>query len=205
MRSTALAIAWALAVTLPMAPAGPEAIAAEASLAAVPADEILFESPRVRIYRALDRHGRPTTVVTNLDENGEPLDPAVDPPAPRPEPAAAPRPESPPVKVAIRRGNGEERAAGEDEIEVQSDESGGTTIVININNNPPAAPPAPAPPQPALVAVPVLGYGGIVGPFRYPEHHHFLGYGHGVRSPSSFSALGLRASDRFITPDAEDP
>jgi hypothetical protein len=223
----ACAIALALALAFSLASAGPESIAAEASVAVVPADEVLFQSPRVRIYRALDRHGRPTIVLTNLDENGEPLDPeeeerpvpSVQRPHVSPGAASAPgraanagegRRGGAPVKVAIRPGDGEERAAGEDEIEVRNDDGGGTTIVININNNPPpppapAPPPAPPPPPPAVVTVPVLGYGGIVGPFRYPEHHHFLGYGHGVRSPSSFSALGLRVSDRFLTPEAEEP
>lgn len=179
-------------------------------------ENVLFQSSQVRIYHTLDRHGRLATVLTNLDENGAPLDPDWEPAAPvgtraatpasPPEaPAVAPRTGSAPLRIAIRPREGAERAAEADEIELRQDEAGGTTVVININNNPPAAPPTPAPPSSALVAVPVALYGGIVGPFHYPEHHHFLGYGHGVRSPSSFSALGLRASDRVIIPDAGEP
>jgi hypothetical protein len=190
--------------------------------------EIIFQSPQLRIYRTLDKNGRVATVVTNLDAEGNPLDAGRERRAPEDtfstgaqtelieeRPAAPPERGEPragapraggAVKVSVRSGDGPERPADAGEIEVRGDEAGGTNIVININNLPP--PPAPAPPparEPVVVAWPVGFPGGIVGPFRYPEHQYFLGYGPGVRSPSSFSALGLRAKDRFILPEAEEP
>jgi hypothetical protein len=181
-------------------------------------DETLLNARDLRIYRGVNRFGRATLILTNLDDEGNLLQPAGerayrpspprdraadDEPAPRADREdAAAATETAPVRVSVRTDEGEERAADAGEIEVRSDAAGGTTIVININNNPP---PAPAPPPPAVVTFPWGLYGGIAGAFRYPEHHHFLGYGHGVRSPSSFSALGLRASDRFVIPDAGEP
>jgi hypothetical protein len=204
----------------------PAALAAGSFDRPDPEVEIIFQTAQLRIYRTVDKNGRPATVVTNLDAEGNPLDagwgqqvledrlgtgaqpapideqPAADPN--RSEPQAGASPARGAVKVSVRSGDGPERPADDGEIEVRGDEAGGTTVVININNNPP--PPAPAPPPaygPTVPAWPVVLYGGIVGPFRYPEHHHFLGYGLGVRSPSSFSALGLRASDRFLQPDPD--
>jgi hypothetical protein len=71
-------------------------------------------------------------------------------------------------------------------------EAGGTTIVININN----PPPSPAAAAPAVLYV-VPAFGGLPGPFRYPDRQPFLGYGHGIGSPSRFSGLGLNASNGF--------
>jgi hypothetical protein len=182
-------------------------------------DETLLSTRDLRICRGVDRFGRATTILTNLDDEGNPLLPAGEATARRPETRAretdyapAPDPEAgraaaaggegAEVRVSFRTGEGEERPAGAGDVEVRSDDAGGTTIVININNHPPAP---PAPPAGAVVALPFGLYGGIVGPFRYPDRHYFLGYGPGIRSPSSFSALGLRASDRFAFPEAEGP
>jgi hypothetical protein len=185
-------------------------LAFSAAHAAPGGDEVLFASPDLRIYRTFDRHGNPTIVLTNLDDEGNFLDPrtareeapAARPPAPRERPAppaataaggrddeardeASPNP----VRVVVR-GGGAERPAGDGEVEVTTEAGGSTTIVININNNPP--PPASVP-----AVYPILSFGGLPGAFRYPEHLHFLGYGHGTGSPSLFSGLGLNAGNRF--------
>ena len=189
--------------------------------------EILFQSPQLRIYRAVDRNGRLATVLTNLDAEGNLLDRGLergttgDLPAagtrPAPvderaaahdehrEPAGAVSPAGGGFKVSLKPGDEPERPAGDGEVEVRGDAAGGTTIVININNLPPPPAPAPPPAREAVVVAWPVGYpGGIVGPIRYPENHHFLGYGPTVRSPSSFSALGLKLKDRFF-PGAEEP
>ncbi|MBI4169669.1 MAG: hypothetical protein HY510_07005 [Acidobacteria bacterium] len=180
-----------------------------AAHAAPGSDEILFASPDLRIYRTFDRHGNPTIVLTNLDDEGNFLDPrtareeapAARPPAPRERPVPPAdtaargddewtgKPSAGPVQVVVR-GGGAGRPVDYGEVEVTTDAGGGTTIVININNNlpPPAAVPA---------VYPILSYGGLPGAFRYPEHQHFLGYGHGTGSPSLFSGLGLNAGNRF--------
>ena len=39
--------------------------------------------------------------------------------------------------------------------------------------------------------------GGLVGPYRYPDQLHFLGYSGTGASPGWFSGLGLNPSNRF--------
>ncbi|MGH9749514.1 MAG: hypothetical protein ACRD5D_01385 [Candidatus Polarisedimenticolia bacterium] len=172
-------------------------------------DRTIFETRDLRICAALDRQGRAGLLLTNLDDDGNRLVPAkVEEtpvrPAPRPRPEAPPAAgnepgtersreeagEPPSVKVVVRS-DGDERPAGEGEVEVTT-RGEGTTIVINVN------PPAPDPPAPIFVPVSgVVAVGGLPGPFRYPEHHHFLGYGHSVSSPGLFSGLGLNPSNRY--------
>ncbi len=175
--------------------------------AAPPANETIFESPDLRIYRALDRDGRAVVVLTNIDQDGNFFPgrrqeqvaerPAALPEScaagsgPAPAPPGAEEPKRRSVRVRVGGDDGSERPAREDEIEIGSDGTGDTTIVININN------PAPAPSAAPILAYPVLAFGGLPGPFRYPDHLHFLGYGHGVGSPSLFSGLGLNAGNHF--------
>ncbi len=181
-----------------------------ACVAEIPADgapgDTVFQAPGLRIYRGLDRHGGPTLVLTNLDEEGgflsgrdetpgggvpavgSPHDSAANPPADQAS-AAAPAP----VTITVREGDGTERPAGTGDIDVATDAAGGTTIVININNLPP---PRAEVPNPTFV-YPVVAIGGLPGPFRYPDRQPFLGYGLGIRSPSWFGGLGLNAGNRF--------
>ncbi len=140
----------------------------------------------VRVFRALGRHGNPSVVITNLDDAGNLL-----PGASTRDPGVSPRqPICPPAGDDAAQ---EPRGPAADGAEAQENTNAGTTIVININNIP-AAPPEP-------VALPVyslpVAYGGLVGPFRYPENHHFLGYGTGTGSPSMFGGLGLNSGNRF--------
>jgi hypothetical protein len=173
-------------------------------------DRAVYESRDLRICAALDRQGRPGLLLTNLDDDGNRLVPATaEEPSPRWTPPAVPaapparederdadaRPEAtveepPSVRVVVRSA-GDERPAGDGEVEVTT-RGEGTTIVINVN--------PPAPERPAPIVVPVGGVvlvGGLPGPFRYPEHHHFLGYGHSTASPGLFSGLGLNPSNRY--------
>ena len=140
---------------------------------------ILYQSPGLRIVRAFDRQGHPILLLTNLDEDGNRLLPQEDTPAPvcAPEPAgstaeATPAPSGPPVET--------------DRTPI---------VVINIENQaPPAEPPAAeAPPW----VLPVVAFGGLPGPFRYPRHQPFLGYGSGIASPSWLGGLGLNAGNGF--------
>jgi len=175
-----------------------------------PAEETLYQSDDLRIYRGTGRHGGPVMVLTNLDAQGnffpghrsdapageERARPSGSPPpAWSPAPAAEAAPHSAPaaqVQVLVNRGDGADPAAADD-VEVRTD-GGATTVIININ--PPASPERQTVVVPA-VAFPTVAYGGIVGPFRYPDHLHFLGYGHGTSSPSYFGGLGLNAGNRF--------
>jgi hypothetical protein len=171
--------------------------------------EVVYESPALRICRTLDRLGGATLVLTNLDDEGNFLAGYVAPAVttlempttatrtatPRCEvPGAADATESAPVKVTVRRTEGIDPPTADETVEVSTDKGGDTTIVININN------PAPLPhPEPQVV--PVLysfaTIGGLPGPFRYPDHQYFLGYGPGIRSPSWFGGLGLNAGNGF--------
>src|SRR5213593_2044254 len=177
--------------------------------AAPSGDDLIFESPDLRIYRALDREGRGVLVLTNVDEEGnffpgrrseadtadapratEGSCPGATGSVPVASPADSPGQKPGSVRVKVRLGDTTERPASEDEIDVRTDEMAGTTIVININTPPPSLDAVPA-------IYPVLAFGGLPGPFRYPDHLHFLCYGHGTGSPSLFSGLGLNASNRF--------
>jgi len=136
----------------------------------------------LRIYRALDRNGRQVVVLTNLDDQGNRL----------PSPPDERVPEAP---IATERCQAPARASEEPapvgSAPAQERDGGGATIVININNAPLETAPD------TVYALPTLGYGGLVGPFRYPENHHFLGYGTGISSPSLFGGLGLNPGNRF--------
>ena len=167
------------------------------------------------IYRTLDRHGTPVVVLTNLDEEGHALagpgeasSPEV--PGPRSEggtcqPAPLPTQddvESPAgkqavggrVRVVVNRGDGQQ-PADQGEVEVTSDGGGSTTVVVNVN--PPSRPEHDTAVVPGVSCYPVLAYGGLVGPYRYPDHLYFLGYGPDTSSPSWFGGLGLNAGNRF--------
>ncbi|HEU4401531.1 MAG TPA: hypothetical protein VFT43_05445 [Candidatus Polarisedimenticolia bacterium] len=135
--------------------------------------EVIDQSPGLLIYRVLDRNGRPTVVLTNLDQFGRFL------PGRQVDAAAPPGPACEPIEAI-------QKTSAPDEPR------DGTTIVININN-PPEPPAAPAP----VVVYSVLAVGGAPGTLRYPDHQPFLGYGTGIRSPSWFGGLGLNAGNHF--------
>jgi len=185
-----------------------------ASLAAPGSQDFIYQSSGLRIYRATSRQGTQVVVLTNLDEEGNLLaghdgagEEGVRPPGPRvgeaadvaPPPSSA-RPAIPEessgaagVRVVVHQG-GDAVSVDERDVEVQSDGAGATTVVININ--PPAAPgvgtmfvPAPA--------YPFVPYGGLVGPFHYPDHLYFLGYGPSNDTPVFFGGLGLSSTDRY--------
>lgn len=172
-RQVALASAVTLAVSANRV--GP-AYAADA-----PRQEVIFQAPDLRIYRILGRHGAETFVLTNMDEEGNLLSPGGEPtpcPEPAPEPPTlAPRGEAAtPVPAA------------------PAAESGSQPIVI-VNVNLPSSPVLE--PNPSTWGYPVVSFGGLPGPYRYPERHHFLGYGPDISSPSLFGGLGLNAGNRF--------
>ena len=169
-----------------------------AAWAAPPAEETVFQSSELRIYRTVNRDGTPIVVLTNVDAEGQ-FFPGRDErslaaysPPPAAPLEARERETKTPVRVVVNRGDGESPAAA-DEVEVATDPGGGTTVIINIH------PPAPPPPQTVVVPVayPPVAYGGLVGPFRYPDRLYFLGYGPGIASPSYFGGLGLNAGNRF--------
>lgn len=177
----------------------------------VACDEPFPGVPDLRIFRSVDRLGRATVVLTNLDDEGNLLRGAAEEEAwmtaPRPTAAAvAPPPEVSPAArtaddepVAVRvvvRGSEGDREARDREIEVTGDGRGGTTIIVNVDASP-AAPVAPAPPALSPVAWPIVVVGGLVGPFRYPDRLPFLGYGPTTSSPGMFGGLGLNASNGF--------
>jgi len=183
--------------------------------AATRGEAILYQSRDLVIYRALDRHGTPLVVLTNLDEEGHALagpDEATPPEVSgrRSEgetcqPAALPTQgdvESPAgkqnaggrVRVVVNRGDGQQ-PADQGEVEVTSEDGGGTTVVVNVN--PPSRPERDTAVVPGGSGYPVLAYGGLVGPYRYPDHLYFLGYGPDTSSPSLFSGLGLNAGNHF--------
>ncbi len=183
--------------------------------AATPGEAILYQSRDLVIYRAVDRHGAPVVVLTNLDQEGNALagpDEAMPPDAPGPRsegescrPAPLPAQgevESPAgrqsaggrVRVVVNRGDGQQ-PEDQGEVEVTSDGPGATTVVINVN------PSTRSERETAVIPggsfYPVLAYGGLVGPYRYPDHLYFLGYGPDTSAPSMFSGLGLNPGNRF--------
>ena len=171
---------------------------------AQPAEETLYQSDNLRIYRGTGRHGLPVLVLTNLDAQGNFFpghrsDAAAvevrSEPSGSPAPAAGAAPRPAPVaqvQVVVNRGDGA-APTDADDVQVEADGRGGTTVIINIH--------PPAPPERQTVVVPagypVVSYGGLAGPFRYPEHLHFLGYGHDTSAPSYFGGLGLKADNGF--------
>ena len=176
-----------------------------AARAATSAEETLFQSTDLRIYRTVNRNGVPIVVLTNVDAEGRyfpgrPVeDPARDgrtipprPSVPAPAPVAPERPPAPPVKVVVNGGDGE-AAADSHDVEVSTESGGGTTVIINIHQ------PDPAPRETVVipVAYPSVAYGTLAGPYRYPDHLYFLGYSPGTSSPSYFGGLGLNAGNRF--------
>lgn len=193
-----LALSFPVLVLLPGA-IGP------AARAATPAEETIFQSGELRIYRTVNRDGTPVVVLTNVDAEGRyfpgrPAEASV-PAAParrsyEPVPAApAEKPERPiagPVKVVVNTGDGAS-AVDPDSVEVSTEAGGGTTVIVNVH------PQAPAPRE--TVVIPAIyqpvAYGGLVGPVKYPDHQYFLGYAPGTSSPSYFGGLGLNAGNRF--------
>ncbi len=137
--------------------------------------EVVFRSPDLRIFRTLDRHGSPTVVLTNLDEDGNRMGDDEETVCP----AASPAPEARPP------------AAKEVPADAVHD---GVTIVVNINN-PPSPPPEATGAVPSLY--PLFSVPGLPAAFRYPDHLPFLGYGLDTSSPSFFGGLGLNAGNRF--------
>jgi hypothetical protein len=185
-----------------------------ASLAAPTSQDFIYQSVGLRIYRATSRQGTPVVVLTNLDEDGNVLpghegageeaarsprlpnaeDAGVAPAPPPPQPACAEeRPGLPGASVLIHQGGDAAPVDGRD-VEVQPDGAGGTTVVININL--PAAPAGGTTIVPGQ-AYPFVPYGGLVGPFHYPDHLYFLGYGPGNDTPVFFGGLGLSSTDRY--------
>jgi hypothetical protein len=193
---------------------GPPALAVPTS------DDVIFQSSDLKIYRAMSRSGAPIVVLTNLDDAGNrflpsggpcestaaadrsPAGPTAETPEgevsrPGHEDRASSAPSAPPsgsVKVVLNPGEGE-NPADERTVDVRSDGSGGTTVIININ--PPASPEKEAVIVPAPLVYPVVALGGLPGPYRYPSHLPFLGYGLDVSSPSWFGGLGLNAGNGF--------
>jgi len=181
-----------------------------ASLAEPASQDCIYQSVGLRIYRTTSRLGTPVVVLTNLDDDGNVLaghdgagEAAMPPPrVPAAEDAeAAPPPLSPRpaipgasgVSVLVHQG-GDAVAVDERDVEVQSDGAGATTVVININL--PAAPAGGTTFVPAQ-SYPLVPYGGLVGPFHYPDHLYFLGYGPGNDTPVFFGGLGLSSTDRY--------
>jgi len=186
----------------------------DAPFAAARDESVLYRSRDLLIYRAVDRRGAPVVVLTNLDEEGNALAapdestrsdassarPQAEtcPPTPPPAQSAAESPGrrdagSGGVRVVVNTGDGSSDNQGG--VEVATGEAGGTTVIVNVN-----PPPRPEPDSAAVPGgsfYPVLAYGGIVGPYRYPDHLYFLGYGPDTSSPSYFSGLGLNAGNRF--------
>jgi hypothetical protein len=174
------------------------------SLRAEPqAEGTIYQSLELRIYRVVDRYGAPTVVLTNLDEEGNrlggepqgaPCAPSAPPEASRAATTGDAPGSHPGLHVSVHGPGGAEAPEGAGSVEITGDGHGETTVVININNLPP--PPAVPAPEPQAI-YPVFAVGGLAGPFRYPDHQYFLGYGPGVSSPSLFSGLGLNAGNRF--------
>jgi hypothetical protein len=174
-------------------------------------DEVLFQSAELKIYRTLSR-GTPVLVLTNVDAEGNFLAaressggaPEVSALRPSPGAGATGAPPEPPLSVPAVAGSDEpgrvkvvvhgDGTASPDQkdVEVTTEGTGDTTVIININ------PPAPPPRE---VEAPVWSYpvvvGGLPGPFRYPKHQYFLGYGPNTSSPSMFGGLGLNAGNGF--------
>jgi len=141
----------------------------------------------VRVFRRTAEDGRAMLVLTNLDEEGNPIrDPAEEPiPAapPAPPPAAAPEPSA-------------ACPAPREEIPAPSAPADPPQVVVNIE--------IPQSPQPWFTA-PVVAVGGIAGPYQYPERLGFLGYGPGLTYPRWFSGLGMNPSSGYGLPKQDQP
>jgi len=185
--------------------------------AAPASDTIIDQSSGVMIYRGVSPRGTPVVVLTNLDEAGNRLPcPGTDAAEsglktpfcgdePRAQAQSAPMdaeraPGVPPapthgtVKVVVKQNEGAAEVDSRD-VEVTADGSGATTVIININS--PAAPEREPVVVQAPLPYPIVAIGGLAGGFRYPDHLHFLGYGHDTSSPSWFGGLGLNAGNGF--------
>ena len=185
--------------------------------AAPASDVIIDQSSGVMIYRGVSRSGTPVVVLTNLDEEGtrlpspggdaagserettpfgteQPTSGKIGPTVGERASGAPPSPPAGSVKVVVNRSEGAAEVDARD-VEVTADGSGATTVIININT--PAAPERETVVVPAPVAYPIIAIGGLAGGFRYPDHLHFLGYGHDTSSPSWFGGLGLNAGNGF--------
>ncbi|OLC53419.1 MAG: hypothetical protein AUH92_06040 [Acidobacteria bacterium 13_1_40CM_4_69_4] len=191
------------------------------ALAALSSEEVLFQSSDLKIYRTLSRQGTPVLVLTNVDAEGNLLS-GGDGASSHPQTLSArTAPESPGAEEArgdlSREESGHAAAAGrastggavrvvvngeggtapvdQRDVEVTTDGTGGTTVIININ------PPEPGRREtievPAPLGYPLVAFGGLPGAFRYPEHLYFLGYGLDTSSPSMFGGLGLNPGNRF--------
>ena len=191
------------------------------ALAASSPEEILFQASDLKIYRTLSRQGTPVVVLTNVDAEGNLLSggdgsrgvsqapPALVPPGssgaegpcgrPGPERSgdggAPGRPSSGGNIRVVVNGDGRTTPVDGREVDVSTDGSGGTTVIININ--PQASPERETAVLPAPLAYPIVAIGGLVGAYRYPDHMHFLGYEPGTSSPSWFGGLGLNAGNGF--------
>lgn len=206
--------AWVIGLALTVTMLAPQP-----AHAAQPADEILFQSSDLRIYRTLSR-GTAVVVLTNVDAEGNLLS-GGDGPCSHPQAAPA-RPvtglpgaegarEGSPtgkggqaiapasttdggaVKVVVN-GDGGATPADQPDVVVTTDGTGGTTVIVNIN---PARPDKPDIVDVPAWSYPIIAFGGLLGGFHYPEHLYFLGYGPGTSSPSMFGGLGLNAGNRF--------
>ena len=170
--------------------------------------DIIYESDEVRIYRMVRPNGQRAVVLTNLDAEGRRMGGEIPAfyrrtsPIVRRAAESLPSPDealpvtsdygaggatpAPDVQVIVNRGDGSQDA-------VRVTPSGdGTTVIINIDVGAPQAPP-PVP----VVFAPIAAVGGVPGPVRYPDHHHFLGYGHNNSAPGLFGGLGLNASNGY--------
>ncbi|MEE9292011.1 MAG: hypothetical protein V3U83_03680 [Acidobacteriota bacterium] len=202
----------ALQVATPAFAADPEAIIRD----------VIYESDEVRIYRTVRPDGQSAIVLTNLDAEGRrmggeipapdrrptPIErrtvenlpsPPADPAYPTYDDALAASSDSgeggvapaPDIQVIVNRGDGSQDAIQQDAVRV-TPSAGGTTVIINID----AVAPQRSAPLPVMFA-PIVAFGGLRGPIRYPEHHHFLGYGHNNSTPGLFGGLGLNASNGY--------
>ena len=185
-----------------------------ASQAASASQDFIYQSVGLRIYRTTSRLGTPIVVLTNLDDEGNVLaghDGAGEEGMPSPRvPAAAdadvappplsPRPATPGgipgasgVSVLVHQG-GDAVPVDQRDVEVQSDGAGATTVIVNINLPAVSVGGTTFVPAPSYPLVP---YGGLVGPFHYPDHLYFLGYGPTNDTPVFFGGLGLSSTDRY--------
>jgi hypothetical protein len=129
----------------------------------------------VRIFRLIGEDGRARLVLTNLDDEGNPIrDPWEEekpaaPPAPPPEPPNDCR-------------------AAEEEGSYEEPEAAPPQVTVNVQ-----LPPGPQP----WFSAPILVVGGVAGAYQYPKRLGFLGYGPGISSPAWFSGLGLNATNNY--------
>jgi len=134
-------------------------------------------SPRetVRIFRRVGEDGRAFLVLTNLDDDGNPIrDPWEEE---NPTPPPAPLPEPP-----------DDCRAPEERMFAEAPPAAPPQVVVNVQ--------LPPDPQPWFTA-PIVAVGGIAGAYQYPERLGFLGYGQGISSPGWFSGLGLNPSNNY--------